>query len=201
MQEGAGCCVPCVTALFSLLWDAGGGSGPIIGLPVSPCLLANANLPPPSGAFGDSAEGGALTNPLSGTGFNHRNAARFRENAKINPGAEHEVPATPSLGKSYPGQRKGGHMRKTGLTLAAVAALATAAAVVTAPAEARGGRNAAIGFGVAAGVLGAAAAANAYNNGYYDGPRYGYYGGGPYAYYDDGPRYYRRGYYRHYDYW
>jgi hypothetical protein len=51
-------------------------------------------------------------------------------------------------------------MRKTGLTLAAVAALATAA-VVTSPAEARGGRNAAIGFGVAAGVLGAAAAANA----------------------------------------
>jgi len=80
-------------------------------------------------------------------------------------------------------------MRKIGLTLAAVAALATTA-VVAPPAEARGGRNAAIGFGVAAGVLGAAAAA-----------RYGYYGGGPYAYYDDGPRYYRRGYYRHYDGW
>ena len=43
-------------------------------------------------------------------------------------------------------------MRKIGLTLTAVAALATAAAV-TSPAEARGGRNAAIGFGVAAGVL------------------------------------------------
>ena len=69
------------------------------------------------------------------------------------------------------------------------------------PAEARGGRNAAIGFGVAAGVLGAAAAANAANNGYYYGPRYGYYGGGPYAYYDDGPRYYRRGYHRYYDAW
>jgi hypothetical protein len=89
-------------------------------------------------------------------------------------------------------------MRKIGLTLAAVAALATTA-VVNSPAEARGGRNAAIGFGVAAGVLGAAAAANAYNNGYY-GPRYGYYGGGPYAYYDDGPRYYRR-HYRYYDGW
>ena len=47
-------------------------------------------------------------------------------------------------------------MRKIGLTLAAVAALATTA-VVASPAEARGGRNAAIGFGVAAGVLGAAA--------------------------------------------
>ena len=51
-------------------------------------------------------------------------------------------------------------MRKIGLTLAAVAALATTA-VVNSPAEARGGRNAAIGFGVAAGVLGAAAPANA----------------------------------------
>ena len=60
-------------------------------------------------------------------------------------------------------------MRKIGLTLAAVAALATTA-VVTSPAEARGGRNVAIGFGVAAGVLGAAAAANAANNGYYYGP-------------------------------
>ena len=91
-------------------------------------------------------------------------------------------------------------MRKIGLTLAAVAALATTA-VVNSPAEARGGRNAAIGFGVAAGVLGAAAAANAYNNGYYYGPRYGYYGGGPYAYYDDGPRYYRRHYHGHYHHW
>src|SRR6266850_126711 len=69
-------------------------------------------------------------------------------------------------------------MRKIGLALATVAALATTA-VVNSPAEARGGRNAAIGFGVAAGVLGAAAAANAYNNGYYYGPRYGYYGGEP----------------------
>jgi hypothetical protein len=36
MQEGAGCCVPRVTALFFLLLGRGGGSGPIIGLPVSP---------------------------------------------------------------------------------------------------------------------------------------------------------------------
>ena len=90
-------------------------------------------------------------------------------------------------------------MRKLALALTAVAALATTA-VVNSPAEARGGRNAAIGFGLAAGALGAAAAANAYNNGYAYGPRYGYYGGGPYAYYDDGPRYYRR-HYRYYDSW
>jgi hypothetical protein len=86
-------------------------------------------------------------------------------------------------------------MRKIAITLTAVAALASAA-VVTSPAEARGGRNAAIGFGIAAGVLGAAAAASAANNGYYYGPRRGYYDG-PYAYYDDGPRYYRHRYYRH----
>ena len=91
-------------------------------------------------------------------------------------------------------------MRKIGFALATVAALATTS-VVNSPAEARGGRNAAIGFGVAAGVLGAAAAANAANNGYYYGPRHGYYGGGPYAYYDDGPRYYRGGGYRTYDGW
>ena len=90
-------------------------------------------------------------------------------------------------------------MRKTGIAVAIVAALATTA-VVNSPAEARGGRNAAIGFGVAAGVLGAAAAANAASNGYYYGPRYGYYDGGPYAYYD-GPRYYRRGGYRYYEQW
>jgi hypothetical protein len=118
---------------------------------------------------------------------------------KILRAMEQQVPATPSSGKRYPGTTKGAHMRKIGLTLTAVAALATVAAV-NSPAEARGGRNAGIGFGVAAGVLGAAAAANAYNNGYHYGPRYGYYGGGPYGYYDDGPRYYRR-HYRYYDAW
>jgi len=90
-------------------------------------------------------------------------------------------------------------MRKIGFALATVAALATTA-VASSPADARGGRNAAIRFGVAACVLAAAAAANAYNNGYYYGPRYGYYDGGPYAYYDGGPRYYRR-HYRYYDGW
>ena len=92
-------------------------------------------------------------------------------------------------------------MRKIGLIVATVGALATTA-VVTAPAEARGGRNAAIGFGLAAGALGAAAIANNAYGGYGYGPRYGYYGGGPYAYYDDGPRYYRpRHYHRQYHHW
>jgi hypothetical protein len=91
-------------------------------------------------------------------------------------------------------ERKEKTMRKIALTLSAVAAFA-AAAVVTSPAEARGGRNAAIGAGVAVGVLGAAAAANAAANGYY-GPGYGYYGP-RYGYYDDGPRYYRHRYYSH----
>ncbi len=65
--------------------------------------------------------------------------------------------------------------------------LATALGVVGAialsvpSAEARGGRNAAIGFGIAAGALalGAAAAASQPRYHYYDN---GYYGGGPYAY-------------------
>jgi hypothetical protein len=57
-------------------------------------------------------------------------------------------------------------MRKTGLTLAAVAALATTA-VVNSPAEGRGGRNAAIGFGAAASVLGAAARKSRRNPGFF----------------------------------
>jgi hypothetical protein len=91
-------------------------------------------------------------------------------------------------------------MRKTALALAAVAELATTA---IGPAEARGGRNAAIGFGIAAGALGAAAATSAYHNGYYDngygydGPQYGYNDG---PYYDTAPRVYRRGVHR-YDNW
>ena len=61
-------------------------------------------------------------------------------------------------------------MRKIGLTLAAVAALATSplSSFFADP----GGRNVAMGFGVAAGVLGAAAAANAANNGYYSCQRW-----------------------------
>lgn len=90
-------------------------------------------------------------------------------------------------------------MRKTALALAAVAALATTA---IAPAEARGGRNAAIGFGIAAGALGAAAATSAYHNGYYDNgygyaPQYGYNDG---PYYDTAPHVYRRSFHR-YDNW
>lgn len=68
-------------------------------------------------------------------------------------------------------------MKKIAVALATVATVA----VLSAPAaEARGGRNAALGFGLAAGALIAgAAAANSYN--YYGSPAY--YGGGP-AYYN-----------------
>ncbi len=108
---------------------------------------------------------------------------------------------------------------KTIFKLAAAATLtgALALAAVT-PSEARGGRNAAVIGGFAAGALLGAAVANS-NNGYYDGPGYaygpsygyapGYYAEPGYAYdsgyayesgyvYDPGPRYYRSGptYYR-----
>lgn len=86
-------------------------------------------------------------------------------------------------------------MRKLALVTGAVAALATTAVTIPSSAEARnGGRNAAIGLGIAGAALGAAAIAN---GGYY-GPGYGYYGhpraryyDRPYAYHD-GPRYHRR---------
>lgn len=97
-------------------------------------------------------------------------------------------------------------MRKIILTLAALAAVGTAA---IAPAEARGfGRGgAAIGAGLAAGAIGAVAAGEAYNSGYYG---YGYDPGYAYApddgyyadpgYYDGPPIYHRR-VYRNYDNW
>jgi len=90
-------------------------------------------------------------------------------------------------------------MKKIAVALATVATVA----VLSAPAaEARGGRNAALGFGLAAGALIAgAAAASSYN--YYGAPAY--YGGGP-VYYNEpayaygGPVYaepvYGPGYYR-----
>jgi len=57
---------------------------------------------------------------------------------------------------------------------------------------------AAIGVGIAAGVLGAAAATGAYHNGYSGYGPNGYDNG----YYDGGPRYYRGyGYHQHYDNW
>jgi hypothetical protein len=94
-------------------------------------------------------------------------------------------------------------MKRTALVLGTIAALG--AASMTQPAEARGGRGAAIGFGLAAGALMAGAAANAYaydrGPGYYGyggpvyhGPRYGYYDRPAYGYYG-GPRYYRQTYY------
>ncbi len=94
-------------------------------------------------------------------------------------------------------------MTKTAITLATVAALGAAALAAPAPAEARG-LGPALGFGLAAGVIGAGLAASTYP-GYAYGPRYGYYGpryyrpayyGGPYAYYG-GPRFYRHRYWRH----
>src|SRR5882762_5685863 len=94
-------------------------------------------------------------------------------------------------------------MRKTAITLATVAALGAAAVAAPAPAEARG-LGPALGFGLAAGVIGAGLAASTWP-GYAYGPGYGYYGpryyrpayyGGPYAYYG-GPRFYRHRYWRH----
>jgi hypothetical protein len=69
------------------------------------------------------------------------------------------------------------------LKYAVTASLAGALALATmSPSEARGGRNAAVIGGFAAGALvGAAVAGSAYNNGYY-GPAYGYgYAPGYYA--------------------
>ena len=80
-------------------------------------------------------------------------------------------------------------MKRIAIALATVAALGT----ISAPAEARGGRNAAIGFGIAAGALIAgAAAANANSYNYYGGPAY--YGEPAYGYAE--PSYYGPGYYR-----
>ncbi|ETR75448.1 membrane protein [Afipia sp. P52-10] len=87
----------------------------------------------------------------------------------------------------------------SGWKLATALGVAGAIALSVPSAEARGGRNAAIGFGIAAGALalGAMAAAASqpryyYPNGYYDS---GYYGGG---YYGDSYNYYQPRY-RSYD--
>jgi hypothetical protein len=74
-------------------------------------------------------------------------------------------------------------MTSTKWKLATAMGLAGAIALSVPSAEARSGRNAAIGFGIAAGALALGAAAAASSPYYYDG----YYGGGPYAYYNDGP--------------
>ena len=65
-------------------------------------------------------------------------------------------------------------MRKAAITLATVAALGAAAIAAPAPAEARG-LGPALGFGLAAGVIGAGLAASTWP-GYAYGPGYGYYG-------------------------
>lgn len=87
-------------------------------------------------------------------------------------------------------------MKKIAIALATVAAIAA----ISAPAEARGGRNAAIGLGIAAGAVAAGVAASSYNNGYYNNG-YGYNSYNSYdapAYgYGDGNYYGRRSYYGH----
>ena len=158
----------------------------------SPVSISQRDPAAESGRLAIAPQAGRRLTPFPGTTLNHGHIS-VSQKLKNYPGCGTPCSCNTLARRELSQQRKGAHMRKIGLTLAAVAALATTA-VVNSPAEARGGRNAAIGFGVAAGVLGAAAAANAYNNGYYYGPRYGYYDGGPYGYYDDGPRYYRRHY-------
>jgi hypothetical protein len=72
------------------------------------------------------------------------------------------------------------NMTGTKWKLATALGVAGAIALSVPSAEARGGRNAAIGFGIAAGVLalGAAAASASQPRYYYDGGHHG----GPYAY-------------------
>jgi hypothetical protein len=74
-------------------------------------------------------------------------------------------------------------MISTKWKLATALGVAGAIALSVPAAEARSGRNAAIGFGIAAGALalGAAAAAASQPRYYYDNGPY-YYGNGPYAY-------------------
>ena len=98
-------------------------------------------------------------------------------------------------------------MTSTNWKLATALGLAGAIALSVPSAEARGGRNAAIGFGIAAGALalGAAAAAASQPRYYYDNGPYAYqpyayqpYGSGydSYNYYGGAPVYYQSpGYY------
>jgi len=87
----------------------------------------------------------------------------------------------------------------TSWKLATALGLVGAIALSVPSAEARGGRNAAIGFGVAAGALalGAAAAAASQPRYYYDGGPYAYqpYGYDSYGYYDAPTVYYGPTYY------
>jgi hypothetical protein len=93
-------------------------------------------------------------------------------------------------------------MTSTNWKLATALGLAGAIALSVPSAEARGGRNAALGFGIAAGALalGAAAAAASQPRYYYDNGPYAYqpYGNGydSYNYYGGAPVYYQSpGYY------
>jgi hypothetical protein len=62
------------------------------------CLSANANLR--GVAFDDSAGGARGRTAFSEIALNHRNTVQFLKNSKICEGAEHQVPETPSFGKS-----------------------------------------------------------------------------------------------------
>jgi hypothetical protein len=92
-------------------------------------------------------------------------------------------------------------MTSTKWKLATALGVAGALALSVPSAEARGGRNAAIGFGIAAGALalGAAAAAASQPRYYYDNGPYGYYDNGPYAYYPNGYNTYHYGAPAYYD--
>jgi hypothetical protein len=83
-------------------------------------------------------------------------------------------------------------MTSTKWKLATALGLAGAIALSVPSAEARGGRNAAIGFGIAAGALalGAAAAAASQPRYYYDSGPYAYYPNGYDTYYYGAPAYY-----------
>jgi hypothetical protein len=79
-------------AFFSLVGRVA-ARPPIVGLGLSPCLSANADLR--GGAFGRRP---ALT-AFSETALNHRNTVQFLKNSKIYEDAEHQVPETASFGK------------------------------------------------------------------------------------------------------
>jgi hypothetical protein len=93
-------------------------------------------------------------------------------------------------------------MEMTNWKLATALGLAGAIALSVPSAEARNGRNAALGFGIAAGALalGAAAAAASQPRYYYDEGPYAYYPSGYDTYYSAPPAYYSAPGYGYYGY-
>jgi hypothetical protein len=86
--------VPSAMRSGAVLLAFGAGTAPIVGLGLSPRLSANANL------GGVSAGRGRRLTAFSETALNQWNTAQFLKNSKIYEGAEHQVPETPSFGKS-----------------------------------------------------------------------------------------------------